>query len=326
MSELARYLQGAFREACPEGWECVAEAPVAQRELVPPLGFAPRADLLLRRADGSRRIWIELEVSRADPAANQVKFGVLHLFMPFSDSDAFVSMVSRHVASGRRNLASASALLLRRAGMTAFQTCLLPGVPAEDIKRLNHSDRATIDAAHLDVATERDRVLAITERQGEWRGLDIHFASNLMEVRWSVRNWTREISEPGGRDVWGTRTVRYFVCDEAAHAFAPSKFCAYVAIPRRSTDADAVAVAGPSSVAVPMRIPIYAEIHQGLRIFDGNRAWRHLTRFLGMRLEPLADASGDLRDGFARWQRGVRDAIRVHPRGPVLVRFPEWFS
>ena len=58
------------------------------------LGFAPRADVLLSRADGSTRLWIEFEISRADPVANHAKFATAHLFEPRTSGDTFVSMVS----------------------------------------------------------------------------------------------------------------------------------------------------------------------------------------------------------------------------------------
>jgi hypothetical protein len=49
---------------------------------------------------------VELEVSRADPVANHVKFATAHLVSPMPAGDAFVSMVSRHVVRGRSNLAA----------------------------------------------------------------------------------------------------------------------------------------------------------------------------------------------------------------------------
>ena len=49
----------------------------------------------------TRRLWIEFEISRADPAANHAKFATAHLFRPWGPSDAFVSMISAHVARAR---------------------------------------------------------------------------------------------------------------------------------------------------------------------------------------------------------------------------------
>src|SRR5687767_14813347 len=101
---LARYLQEQFRSRCPEGWRCTAERPLLDARDRALLGYDPRADVLLERADGTRRLWIEFEISRADPAANHAKFATAHLFRPWGASDAFVSMISAHVARGRRTL------------------------------------------------------------------------------------------------------------------------------------------------------------------------------------------------------------------------------
>ena len=68
------------------------------------LGYRPRVDVLLEREDGSRRLWIEFEVSRADPVANHAKFATAHLFQPQAEADSFLAMVSPHVARGRRSL------------------------------------------------------------------------------------------------------------------------------------------------------------------------------------------------------------------------------
>ena len=46
------------------------------------LGYAPQADVLLASNDGLHRLWIEFEVSRADPVANHAKFATAHLFQP----------------------------------------------------------------------------------------------------------------------------------------------------------------------------------------------------------------------------------------------------
>ena len=58
-------------------------SPDLEREL----GYGPRADVLLERADGARRLWIEFEVSRAYPVENHAKFATSHLFEPQHPSD-----------------------------------------------------------------------------------------------------------------------------------------------------------------------------------------------------------------------------------------------
>ena len=119
VGHLASYLQEEFERRCPAGWRVQREHAFMRAELSRIVGFSPRADLCLQSDDGSRRLWVELEVSRADPAANQVKFAAAHLFEPFASSDFFVSMVSAHVAPGRRNLSAQAVLVLRRLGLRA---------------------------------------------------------------------------------------------------------------------------------------------------------------------------------------------------------------
>jgi len=68
-------------------------------------GYTSRADILLTKDDGSRRLWIEFEISRADPMANHAKFATAHLFSRQLQTDCFISMVISHVVRGRRNLA-----------------------------------------------------------------------------------------------------------------------------------------------------------------------------------------------------------------------------
>ena len=54
-------------------WTCVREVPVLDPPLAKLLGYAPTADVVLQRVDGTRKPWIEFEVSRADPVANHAK-------------------------------------------------------------------------------------------------------------------------------------------------------------------------------------------------------------------------------------------------------------
>ncbi len=64
---LTNYLQAQFAEHCPAGWISQREVPVLPPRLESVLGYAPRADVLLRKQDDSKRLWIEFEISRADP-------------------------------------------------------------------------------------------------------------------------------------------------------------------------------------------------------------------------------------------------------------------
>ncbi len=95
---LTRHLQGAFRDACPAGWTCRIEEALVPPPAAARLGFDPRADVLLTRDDDARRIWVEFEVSRADPVANQAKFASVAFFEGCPPGDALVSMASRHIA------------------------------------------------------------------------------------------------------------------------------------------------------------------------------------------------------------------------------------
>ena len=124
MGNLTLYLQKAFRENCPPGWECFSEKTLLDGYEKAILGYSPRADVLFVKRDGSMRMWIEFEVSRADPVANHAKFATTHIFFPWLETDVFLSMVSSHVARGRSNLAANTIWLMRRIGLQAYQTSL----------------------------------------------------------------------------------------------------------------------------------------------------------------------------------------------------------
>src|SRR6266540_6382768 len=136
-SHLARYLQEQFQARCPAGWRCTRERSLLDLSDRTTLGYDPRADIVLERTDGSRRLWIELEISRADPAANHAKFATAHVLRPWSAADAFVSMISAHVARGRRNLGAGMIHVMRQVGIDAFQTVLLPDLSRDRIQLLN---------------------------------------------------------------------------------------------------------------------------------------------------------------------------------------------
>src|SRR3954471_4718522 len=112
MGALTPDLQREVERQCPSGWVSGKEVHLLPPDLENVLGYAPRADVLLQRADGSRRLWIEFEVSRADPAANHAKFATGQLFEPQLATDSFVAMISPHVARGRRNLAANTVSLM----------------------------------------------------------------------------------------------------------------------------------------------------------------------------------------------------------------------
>jgi hypothetical protein len=128
MPTLARYLQEQFQVHWPPGWECEPEVHLLAPALEAVLGYAPRADVLMNNKTLGQRLWVEFEASRADPVANHAKFATGHLFQPQPAGDLFVSMVSRHVNRGRRNLAANTIPLLRRIGMHAVQPAKLRGI------------------------------------------------------------------------------------------------------------------------------------------------------------------------------------------------------
>src|SRR4051795_11199508 len=91
---LAHYLQEQFQAHCPPGWQCTPERALLEARDSVLLGYSPRADIVLERTDGARRLWIEFEISRADPAANHAKFATAHVLRPWRPTDVFISMIS----------------------------------------------------------------------------------------------------------------------------------------------------------------------------------------------------------------------------------------
>lgn len=281
------------------------------------LGYSPRADVCLESEDAARRIWIEFEISRADPVANHVKFATAHLFKPFESSDTFVSMVSSHVARGRRNLASNTVHLLRQVGISAFQTVLLPNVEPDDIKRLNHSSLDSLRSCNLDASKELDRVFQIVEPVIEDDRHRIHFISELFDVIRNLHHWNLEVSQPQGGKLWKRRTVTYFVFDPVSKLFAPSKYCAY-SLPVHSSQRGTAATSGL------MNMETYCKLDETDSRFDGNVARNHLLANLGMNLTDL-DQSPQIGLAFTDWIAKQFAAINVHPLGAKILVPPTWY-
>ena len=315
MGSLTAYLQREFARQCPYGWAARREVPLISLELADLLGYAPRADVLLERQDGTRRLWIEFEVSRADPVANHAKFATAHLFQPQAAGDTFVAMVSPHVARGRRNLAANAVSLMRQVGMSAFQTVLFPHLTAADVQRLNHAGLTANDVHLPAVQPELDRVLTVAEPVLTAGTRRVHLAGDLLDVLLNVRQWNEEQETPDGRALWGRRTVTYFVFDRHAGWFAPAKFCAYLPIP-----AQPQAITGLAERAV-MTTQLYASLDGTDTRFDGHRAQTHLTRALAMHIL----AGPDVPPPFDTWLKRHVDAIQLHPTGPRILLPPPWF-
>jgi hypothetical protein len=317
MGQLASYLQEAFMSQPPSGWTCRREMRVLSSDFEQLIGYSPRADVCLEAANASRRIWIEFEISRADPVANHAKFATAHLFKPFETSDTFVSMVSSHVARGRRNLASNTVHLLRHVGISAFQTVLLPDVEPEEVKRLNHSSLDSLRSSNLDVPRELNRVFQIVEPVIEDDGHRIHFASELFDVIRNLHRWNSEVSQPEGAELWKRRTVTYFVFDPVSKLFAPSKYCAY-SIPVRLSPISTTSASGL------MNIQTYCTLDESDRRFDGNRARTHLMTNLGMNLT-AADNSPEIGFAFNAWLSERATSVAVHPSGAKFLVPPTWY-
>jgi len=102
-------------------------------------------------------------------------------------------MVSPHVAIGRQNLAANTITLMRRIGMSAFQTVRVPSLTRDEVKALNHADTADPLLHRIDVAREIERALAVTAPVLTEAGYAVRFAGNLLEVMLNVRQWNRDL-------------------------------------------------------------------------------------------------------------------------------------
>jgi hypothetical protein len=265
---------------------------------------------------------MELEVSRADPVANHAKFATAHLFEPQHPNDVFVSMVSPYVDRGRRNLSSNTIALMRRLGMNAFQTVLLPRLTRAEIVALNELETSAIAPKGLDVDSEIHRAITVAEPTVETDGHRIHFVGDLLEVFLNARQWNREMAELAGRAAWGRRTIRYFVGDPRSLLFAPSKFCAFVALAHPSSNAEVPATKEPRA---HMTVAVYSKLEGTDSRFDGTRARNHLTNALAMVPRTLDDVPS-VTAKFQQWLTRHEELITVHPGGATLLLPPLWFS
>src|SRR5581483_11612697 len=111
----------------------------SRRDLAARYGFRSAADVLLEGLD-QLRVAVELEVCRADPVANQVKFLLAHREGELGPNDALVSMFSPAVVRGRRCISSVFARHLRQDGVAAFQVSLLPHLDPPTIQKLNKAE------------------------------------------------------------------------------------------------------------------------------------------------------------------------------------------
>ncbi len=195
MAGLTSFLQAEFARQPPNEWQCRHETPVLPADLERLLGYAPRADVILERIDGARRLWIEFEVSRADPVANHAKFATAHLFSQQRPTDTFISMVSAHVVRGRRNLASNMIYVMRALGMRAFQTTLLPHLAAAEVQRLNSINYEALRAEAIPVQAEIERAIVVSEPVSGHQDQDIHLAGEPVQALLNLRHWN-DVNRP----------------------------------------------------------------------------------------------------------------------------------
>lgn len=296
-------LADAIQRACvadpPAGWICRKEARLLDADLGGLLGYVPKADLVFEHPGRQERLWVELEISRADPAANHVKFGSAHLLRPVRPADAFVSLVSNDVARGRANLAAHSIHILRELGIRAFQMPLFPHLSGTDIKALNQGRNLSCGTPVPDFGEIYD----LTRPVGA-AASGVYYATNALEVFLNANRWNEEIRTAKGRKQWGGHRARarYLVYDPHSGRFAPSKFCAYTRIPA------AAAMEGRGGGGSLMSIEAYSGIDQDLAIFDGQKAWRSLVA-LGFSKYHQREIPDRCRNHLDRWLADVSPAI-----------------
>lgn len=317
MGSLTTYLQHTFAEQRPKGWTSNSEVQLLSSELNDLFGYSSRTDILLSKNDGSRRLWIEFEISRADPVANHAKFATAHLFSKQLETDCFVSMVSSHVARGRRNLAANTIYVMREAGMNAFQTVLLPDFNPNQIKRLNHLKLDEFQKEVLPIRRELERAIFISESILSTNEKRIYFVANLLEVMLNLRRWNYEMATEEGRKLWGKRTITYFIFDQYTRSFAPSKFCAYVPV---NTNFDNLA----SRTLVEMTLGLYSTL-ESETCFDGNRAQTHLVKNLAMKTFNPEELPA-IMPFFETWLNNHSEFINVHPTGPIFLLPLDWLA
>ena len=245
-------------------------------------------DLLLESRQTGERLWLELEISRADPVANHAKFASAHLLQPLSERDTFVSLVSNHVARGRANLAAHAIYLLRIAGLKAFQIPLLPELDARKVMALNQGEASLDGLPNLDVRG----IIDLTRPVASVDAGRIYYATNALEVLLNLQQWNRDMTDMHCRNAWGRRRIRYLVAHPSSGLFAPSKFCAYTRMPLPNDT--------PGFQTPAMTVPAYTQIKPETGIFDGQKARLRLER-LGFHRMHLSACTPSLRQRFASW-------------------------
>ena len=290
----------------PRGWRAVdKEVQLLLPDVSRALGYAPAADLVIESKADGRRVWIELEISRADPVANHAKFAVAHMIKPIEG--AFVAMISPHITSGRRRLAAHAVCMMRRMSMDAFQTSLFPQLSGNDIKELNHMAPDKLEAVCPPIEPEWRRVMAVVKPLVDTPEHRILYVGDPAEVRWNVFLWNQSLDSTEGQVLWagkrGYRAVQHFVWSPQDDLFAPSKFAAFV----------------PSDGAMGMSMEMYAKLDESEPRFDGHLAWKHIERIGFSRTDSPAVLAA-----FASWAARQADGLRVKLGQPVIWQPPAW--
>lgn len=226
-------------------------------------------------------------------------------------------MVSSHVTRGRRNLAANTIQLMRRVGMRAFQTMLLPTMSPDEIKRLNHLPMSDLLNSSIDTEAELSRALLVSNAVSSGKDYELHYAGDLFDVFSNVQRWNTELATDRGKELWGKRTIKYFVLDPDTNQFAPSKFCAYI-----NATSQAVQRSEPNHQL--MTLPLYTSLDESEPKFDGNLAQTHLQRQLSMRVT-TAEEAPHISQAFRNWQELNTHHIRINPSGPLFLVAPSWF-
>jgi hypothetical protein len=287
---VAEALQRRWVESPPAGWVASREVRLISAEEGRMLGYQPTVDLMLRNEVSDARVWIEVEISRADPAANHMKFGSAHLLNPLPARDAFVSLVSRDIAPGRSNLAAHATWLLRANGLRAFQLPLLPGLSGQTIKQLNQGD-LPLDQLPT---PELGEILLATQPVGSANGSGIYYVTNRLEVILNIHQWNKDMANGDTRSAWGRRRVHYFVHDSNSGLFAPSKFAAYTRIPKEPNQDE------PLPYNPAMTVSAYSRIPHDTPIFDGRKAWQKISS-LDFQVTKAADCQPRIQEHFRSW-------------------------
>jgi len=295
---LAAELQNRLIASPPPGWTARREVPLLESGATRILGYRPAVDLLLESQQTDERLWLELEISRADPVANHAKFASAHLMQPLSERDTFVSLVSNHIARGRANLAAHAIYLLRIAGLKAFQIPLLPELNAKTVMALNQGKASLEHLPDLDIL----EIVDLTRPIAPVDAGRIYYATNALEVLLNLQQWNRDMGHMHCRHAWGRRRMRYLVAHPASGLFAPSKFCAYTRMPSLADR--------PGFQTPAMTVPAYTRIEPQTGIFDGQKARLRLER-LGFHRMRLSASTPSMRKTFESWLEIHRDQVSV---------------